>query len=122
MLPELEHVNGVSALPLDARNLHGIASGSIDVVLTDPPWAEYKDVDASFDPFMRAAISEIARVLRTGGRISMLMARRRSAELKPFWRAADLRVERTFDILVNGHPATVIAGRKGLAPIVKGDG
>lgn len=54
------------ALPLDDR--------SVSLVLTDPPWGEFRR-DLSLDDLYRDALGEMARVLKDDGRAVVLTAR-----------------------------------------------
>jgi SAM-dependent methyltransferase len=82
---------------MDAADLKQFADGSIDVIVTDPPWGQFADaVD------LAAILKEFAHVVSPGGRIVLLLARNLPLELDglPLSRAG------SWDILVSGKKAT----------------
>lgn len=51
------------------------------------------------------------RVLdRRRGRLVLLVSRREAGVVSELWQPAGLLVEQSHEILVNGHPATVLVG------------
>lgn len=102
----------------DARKTT-LPDGSVDAIVTDPPWGEYEELDQPYEEFVGAVADELDRVLHhVHGRVVLLAGRR----ISPTWQNAfDQRgfghLE-TIDILVNGHPASVvIAGRRAPRPL-----
>jgi tRNA (guanine6-N2)-methyltransferase len=49
-----------------------LASGAVDVVVTNPPWGRQIEVDASLQSLYRRAFDELRRVVRPGGQIVVL--------------------------------------------------
>jgi len=100
----------VAALQCDALKLKHIDSGSVDLVLTDPPWG-FWDGDAysgekSISFLYRGMLSEFARILRSGGRACVLTGAKSEFEeavraSSSFAWCADESGFRT-DVLVNG--------------------
>lgn len=83
------------ALPLDDR--------SVSLVLTDPPWGEFRR-DDSLDDLYRDATTEMARVLKDDGRAVILTAREFG-----LWEIASdcgLNEKSRVDTLVGGKKAT----------------
>jgi predicted RNA methylase len=113
LLPELAGRDGVRKLTEDARALDSVSDDSVDVVITDPPWGEY---DESGTPAAGSvivdALAAIRRVLRPGGTLAMLVARRLADDVEKHWVQHELRVDRSYQLLVNGHPATLLVGRR----------
>ena len=98
-----------TALAEDAFNLRGVPSGSVDVVITDPPWGEYEELETKFAEWAQQFAALISRVLRPESkRFVVLINRRNSQALKDALRHASLPASRSLDILVNGHPATIL--------------
>lgn len=97
----------------DARDMAAIEDGSIDRIITDPPWGiydgeRYGDIQEFYNEFMR----EFVRVLRPGGTLTLLSAAK--VEAMRAARAAGLRPEGRLDILVNGKKAALLRCRKPL--------
>lgn len=110
LLPRLAGRSGVRTLTDDARSLASIPDDSVDVVVTDPPWGEFEDSEQP-EVLLDQALAGIARVLRPGGRIAMLVSRRMAGTVKDTWSRHQLRPQKSYDLLVNGHPATVLVGK-----------
>lgn len=103
----------VRLLAEDALALPSIADGSIDVIVTDPPWDEHEDLGRSYEEFARAIGASFARVLHPmRGRYVLLVNRRNSATMTDGLGRAGLAPHDVHEILVNGHPATVLIGER----------
>ena len=89
----------------DALDLAGIADGSVDLILTDPPWGYYEDI-GDIALFYRGMLREWGRILKKDGRAVVLSARE-----EEFAQAAGhsgaFAIERTIHTLVNGKKAGV---------------
>lgn len=78
-----------------------------NVIVTDPPWGEHDEIPDGF-------LGELARRFRAllsadqGARLVVLMTRSLAAELASALREAGFSGVRSIEILVNGHPASVI--------------
>ncbi len=95
----------------DARRLTMIDDHDVDVIVTDPPWGEHADVDGPYETFAAEVAAEFDRVLQARhGRLVLLSSRRRADQ----WAAAlgPLAADRRLEILINGHPATVLIGSR----------
>lgn len=103
----------VRLLAEDALTLPSIADGSVDVIVTDPPWGEHEDLGQPYDEFARAIGSSFARVLHPArGRYVILINRRNAATMSDGLSAVGLPSSDQHEILVNGHPATVLIGQR----------
>jgi predicted RNA methylase len=90
----------------DALRLPSIEDGSITAIVTDPPWGEQDPVDDR-RTFLVAAFATFARVLTPhGSRVVILMNRRGVDLLLDAAQGAGFQDFLSYDILVNGHPAT----------------
>lgn len=99
----------VRLLDEDGLTLPGIADGSVDVIVTDPPWGEHDELDRPFADFARGVGASFARVLRPGrGRYVLLINRRNAALMRDGLASAGLAPDDEHEVLVNGHPATVL--------------
>jgi SAM-dependent methyltransferase len=104
---------GVRKLAEDARRLPSIPDDAVDVVLTDPPWGEFDQNDSTPQTVIAEALGSIRRVLRPGGQLAMLVSRRLAEQVEEQWRQIGFQPRRSYDLLVNGHPATVRVGALG---------
>lgn len=101
----------VRLLAEDALTMPSVADGSIDVIVTDPPWGEHEDLGRPYEEFARAIGASFARVLHPrNGRYVILINRRNSATMIDGLSRAGLAPHDVHEVLVNGHPATVLIG------------
>jgi predicted RNA methylase len=104
----------VRLLAEDALTLPSIPDGGVDVIVTDPPWGEHEDLDRPFPDFAAEVGKSFARTLHpVRGRYVLLVNRRNADPMRDGLAAAALPPAAEHPILVNGHPATVLIGRKG---------
>ena len=95
----------------DALTLPSISDGSVDVIVTDPPWGEYDQLKTSLSDFYSALAISFDRVLNpVTGRFVILVARRSADELASALSAFPFKIEATYPVLINGHPANVLMG------------
>ena len=112
--PELHRARKVQFLAEDALVLPSIADGAVDAVVTDPPWGEFQALDVPFPEFAAGLAASLRRVLRRpGGRFVVLISRRQEDALRQALAGAGLVPSAARQILVGGHPATVLAGQTG---------
>lgn len=112
---ELMSDKRVRFLDDDALSLRSIPDGTIDVVVTDPPWGEHEDVGLPYAEFVRALVNSFDRILRRpAGRFVMLTSRRTAALMDRELSEA-FSVDSRHEILVNGHPVTVLIGTRSAA-------
>jgi len=117
--PHLTGNKRVRLLAEDALTLPSIDDGSIDVIVTDPPWGEHEDLGQPYDEFAHAIGSSFARVLHPSrGRYVLLVNRRNAATMTDGLRAAGLPPDDEHEVLVNGHPATVLIGERPQGEVV----
>ncbi|MGC4947215.1 TRM11 family SAM-dependent methyltransferase [Streptomyces sp. DT224] len=101
----------VRLLDEDAMILPSVPDGSVDAVVTDPPWGEHEELPVPYEEFARTTGLSLARVLHPEkGRYVLLCARRGAPSFEAALTDAGLAVRQTHEILVNGHPATVFIG------------
>ncbi|TRV81753.1 hypothetical protein FKN01_00080 [Streptomyces sp. 130] len=101
----------VRLLDEDAMVLPSVPDGSVDAVVTDPPWGEHEELTVPYEEFARTTALSLARVLHPArGRYVLLCARRGAPAFEAALTDAGLAVRATHEILVNGHPATVFIG------------
>jgi len=108
--PQLSRRAGVRRLTDDARELPSIPDGTVDVVITDPPWGEFDQGDSSPTELIASALGSIRRVLRPTGSLAMLVARRLAGDVAAEWANTGFRVKKSYELLINGHPATLFVG------------
>jgi tRNA G10 N-methylase Trm11 len=96
----------------DARRLDAVEDGSIDRVVTDPPWGFF---DGSLgDPldFYRAVLAELSRVTRPGGLVIVLLGRRELVQPLTDELSTQLSLLARYDVLVAGKKAVVLKWRR----------
>ena len=103
----------VRLLAEDALSLPSIRDGEIDVIVTDPPWGEYAQMATGYQTFIHRMVESFDRVLHPKrGRFVILSSRRQCATIVAALTSRRFRIRKAHDILVNGHPASVIVGSR----------
>ena len=89
----------------DALNQASIEDASIDLIITDPPWGYYEEIN-DIALFYRDMLQEFRRVIKEDGSIVILSARKNE-----FAEAVDktdmFGIQKTINTLVNGKKASV---------------
>lgn len=97
----------VESMVCDALSLSPLPDGSIDVLVTDPPWGVFDEKDFDYAALLR----QISRVTAPGARIVVLLARHialgRELSAHP-----ELRPGKQLSVLVNGQKATAHVWRR----------
>lgn len=88
----------------DALNMQDIKDGEIDVIITDPPWGYYEQID-DIEQFYIDMLQEFRRVIKINGKLIILSAKK--DELESALLKRKLRVDKKYDTLVNGKKASV---------------
>lgn len=99
--------NNKSVIMLDALNLGQITSGSVDKIITDPPWGISVGKELDLRDFYHKMLSELYRVLNHGGLLVLLIGKKALFEnvLEDFGHQFSLKEK--YDILVSGKKAAV---------------
>lgn len=89
----------------DALRLsEALPAGSVDAIITDPPWGLYEDIGMELSEFYRRMLEQFSAVLKPGGRLVLLTAGKeellRAAEAFPRF-----SLEKRYDLLVSGKKA-----------------
>jgi 16S rRNA G966 N2-methylase RsmD len=104
----------VDFLDDDALTLDSVPDGQVDVIVTDPPWGEYDDVEMPYAEFARAMAKSFSRVLRQPeGRFVVLASRKTATVVAGEFGRGGFSINSAHEILVSGHPATVLVGARG---------
>lgn len=89
----------------NALHLTSVAGASIDIIVTDPPWGYYEEIE-DISLFYEKMLDEFGRILKQGGRAVVLSARK-----EEFTRAVERNgafiMKQTIHTLVNGKKAGV---------------
>lgn len=99
-----ENKQNVKVTLRDALNMRDIEDGAIDVIITDPPWGYYEQID-DIEEFYVDMLKEFRRVIKTNGQLIILSARK--DELESAILKQKHRVGKKYDTLVNGKKASV---------------
>lgn len=101
----------VRVLDEDARALPSVPDDSVDAIVTDPPWGEYEELEQPYPAFAEGVLAAFRRVLKDPARVVLLLSRRSADVFAELFPGASLTTQRRLDVLVNGHPATVLVAR-----------
>jgi tRNA (guanine6-N2)-methyltransferase len=94
-----------------AVDLPLIADGSINKVITDPPWGMYGDLkEPDLRYLYKQSLNEMARVLKPGGIAVILSGNSELNEIAN--EARSLEIVKTYSILVSGKKATILKMRR----------
>jgi tRNA G10 N-methylase Trm11 len=109
----LSNMNNLIVKQLDIKNLDKeLPQGSIDKIVTDPPWGLYEDLKMGTDAFYSLALSKMEVALKNNGIIVLLTGRHIDIEslLKPF---PHLTLLHNYEVLVSGKKANLVKIKKG---------
>ena len=102
---------GLAILQADALNM-GMAGGTVNAIVTDPPWGIYEDVGMELAVFYRRILAEFARLLCDGGRAVILTAAKRELA-GALEELPQLVLSSRYDILVSGKKCGLFVLKKG---------
>jgi tRNA (guanine6-N2)-methyltransferase len=91
----------------DALNLTSFENNFIHKIVTDPPWGLFEKLNVNIGNFYALMLGELCRVLRKGGIIVILTARKDEFEQVVASMEGDLELLNRYDILVSGKKAAV---------------
>jgi len=84
-------------------------AGAVNCIVTDPPWGEFDESIADFRGWLLKTMSGLTKALSPGGgRLVMLVNRRNAEEASHVFSTLGMQGSQPLEILVNGHPATVL--------------
>jgi tRNA G10 N-methylase Trm11 len=92
----------------DALDLKDIfEDGLIDKIITDPPWGFYEDIGMDIMIFYQKMLKEFHRILKLGGIIVLLTARKEEFEGSLADYKDEFKLIDKYDILVSGKKASI---------------
>lgn len=83
-----------------------LGPGSLDAIVTDPPWGLYQGVDMPLEEFYSRMLEQFALALKPGGRAVALTAGKRELEAA-LAKTPALALEARYDILASGKKAGI---------------
>jgi tRNA G10 N-methylase Trm11 len=108
----LASMKNLTVKQADIQNLDTeLPSGSVDKIITDPPWGLYEDVKMEIDEFYSLALSKMEYVLKDNGIMVLLIGRHIDIEslLKSF---PHLTLLHNYNVLVSGKKANMVKLKK----------
>jgi len=100
---------GLVFLHEDGTAMASLSSGEVSTIVTDPPWGEYDESIGDYLAFARSLAAEFARLLDPRhGRLVLLISRRHEQQMRESLVDEGFACEPAIEILVNGHPASVL--------------
>jgi 16S rRNA G966 N2-methylase RsmD len=96
----------------DALDMVGFEDGFIHKIVTDPPWGYFADVGMAMQDFYDRMVREFVRVVKTGGLIVVLTARKDEMARAVAQQRSALALVETHDILVSGKKAAIYKVRR----------
>lgn len=107
----LKHQPNTTVFKADSRHLKTLKAGSINRIVTDPPWGIFNMKEGDFEKFYSAMLREMSRVLASGG-ISIVLTARTSEFATAFEQVESFEMIQSISTLVNGKKATAYKFRK----------
>jgi len=101
----LKQLLPVKAQCMDALSMTGVINNSIDLIITDPPWGYYENIE-DIALFYESMLKEFKRILKPGGRAVILSARKEEFA-QALRQSGAFSIESTIHTLVNGKKADV---------------
>ena len=98
-------VHVIQANALDMESI--FVRGTIDKIITDPPWGFYEDIGMDISIFYEKMLKEFHRILKPGGVIVMLTARKSEFESCLGGYENEFELCHKYDILVSGKKASI---------------
>ena len=104
---EIKAGKQITVKKLDATDLHDIKSGSVNKIITDPPWGVSIGKELNLENFYDKMLEEFSRVLTPNGIIVILVGKKDifKSVLNNF--ASNFQILKSYHILVSGKKATV---------------
>ncbi len=88
-----------------------VPPGSVDAIVTDPPWGDFSPVPGGVEGLYADVGSAAAKWLRPGGVVVALTGAPEAA-VQALVEGGELLLERQYGVLVNGRKARIIRARK----------
>lgn len=100
---------GLAVLREDGTAMASLQSAEVSVIVTDPPWGEYDEAVSDYPAFASSLAAEFARLLNPrSGRLVLLVSRQREKDMLSSLAEQGFTCDAPIEILVNGHPASVL--------------
>lgn len=96
----------------DATRLTNFENGSIDKIVTDPPWGLHSGIELNLERFYEDMLKEFSRILKKDGLLVLLTAQKELVELLLNKFTNELVLIKRYDTLVSGKKAGAYKLRK----------
>jgi hypothetical protein len=107
----LDRYPSLAMLHEDGTAMTSLQPSEVSVIVTDPPWGEFDESVGGYAEFARSLAAEFARLLHPRfGRVVLLTSRRREQDMLSALTGLGFACDPPIEILVNGHPASVLRG------------
>lgn len=103
----MTHNQRVTVKNADARILSYLADGSINKIVTDPPWGMYNMQNVDLQTFYSKVLAEMVRVLKDKGLIVLVTGRPEEFKIALTHFKTKLTLTKTISTLVNGKKASI---------------
>ena len=91
----------------DALDMQAFEDGFIHKIVTDPPWGLFADLGMDAQQFYARTLQECYRVLRVGGLLVVLVARKNELDRAIEAYKGRAQLLNKYDVLVSGKKATI---------------
>lgn len=92
---------------LDATDLQDITSGSVDKIITDPPWGVSISKELNLEDFYYRMLREFSRVLAPNGLLVILVGKKNVFESVLIKYVLNFQLLKRYNILVSGKKAAI---------------
>ncbi len=101
---------GVVVGKWDGLNNNSFTNGSIDKIITDPPWGQFREI-SEINTFYRQMLTESERLLKPSG-LAVVLTAQKGVLVEQLKSVPNLTLNNRYDILLSGKKAGVFLIKK----------